>query len=303
MVNYIFKNTLIPILAILILTGCKESYESCHLSKGLDTILSDYVNRYSEDSVIILQFYRVENRTILNIQHSPFYPFKEYVDGCFPYKDKLVLYCLLDRGTLVDSLIDTTFTSDKTTLNNYKSWDDVDCEIDGNTDSESYIVKSRNKIAKAVKTDFVFKERASDTIGIRNYSINNQLNQRLNNHNAPITAIRFASFENNDYYMISEVNLYTKKTLSGCLKRNGRILIFYGLEKLRNPDIIDIKLIQKNLSLLNNHKEISSKLFDFESSEGDIYKILPKGDIEKISVEELSDEKYEMLYKAFGLEE
>lgn len=303
MVNYIFKNTLIPILAILILTGCKESYESCHLSKGLDTILSDYVNRYSEDSVIILQFYRVENRTILNIQHSPFYPFKEYVDGCFPYKDKLVLYCLLDKGTLVDSLIDTTFTSDKTTLNNYKSWDDVDCEIDGNTDSESYIVKSRNKIAKAVKTDFVFKERASDTIGIRNYSINNQLNQRLNNHNAPITAIRFASFENNDYYMISEVNLYTKKTLSGCLKRNGRILIFYGLEKLRNPDIIDIKLIQKNLSLLNNHKEISSKLFDFESSEGDIYKILPKGDIEKISVEELSDEKYEMLYKAFGLEE
>ncbi|MBR4389251.1 MAG: hypothetical protein IKT00_08760 [Prevotella sp.] len=300
MVNLILKKSLIPILAILILTGCKDSYESCHLSKGIDAILSDYVDRYSEDSVITLQFYKVENRTILNIQHSPFYPFKEYVDGCFLYKDKLVLYCLLDKSVLVDSLIDTTFTSDKTILNNYKSWEDVDCEIDGHSDCESYIVKSRNKIVKAVKTDFVFKERASDTIGIRNNSINNLINQRLNNHNAPITAIRFASFENNDYFMISEVNLYAKKTLSGCLKRNGRILTFYGLEKLRNPDVIDIELIQKNLSLLNNHKEISSKSFDFESSEGDLYKILPKGNVEKVSVEELSDEKYEMLYKALG---
>ena len=60
-------------------------------------------------------------------------------------------------------------------------------------------------------------------------------------------------------------------------------------------------MIQKDTSLLNNYKELSSKWFDFESSQGDIYKILPKGNIEKVSIEELSDEKYEMIYNAFGL--
>jgi len=300
MVNYIFKISIIPIFTLLILIGCKENLTSCHLSKGIDAVLSDYINRHSKDSVIIMQFYKVEDRTVLSIQHSPYYPFKEFVDGCFIYKDKLALYCLLDKRTLVESLIDTTFTSDKTILNNYKSWDEVDCEFDGDSDSEYYLVKSREDIVKAIESDLKYKENVSDTNGIRSNSINELLNKRLNSHNVSITAIRFGSFNHNDYFMISEVNVYTKKTLSGCLKRNGRILTFYGVEKLCNPDIIDIKLIHKNLSLLNNHKEISSKWFDFESSEGDIYKVFPKGNVEKVSVEELSDEKYEGLYKALG---
>lgn len=301
MANFLFNKLLITIIVILFLTGCKEYSNSCHLSKGMDVVLADYIDRHPKDSVIIMQFYGVENRTILNIQHSPFYPFKELVDGCFMYKNKLVLYCLLDKITIADSLLDVSFTNDKSILNNYKSWDDADCEYDGDSDSETYLVKSRDNIAKAMENDLRFKEKVSDTIGIRNDSMNNLLNQRLNSHNVTITAIRFASFEKTDYFMISEVNVYTKKSLKGCIKRNGRIITFYGVENLHDPNLIDTKLIQKGLSLLNNYKEISSKWFDFESSQGDIYKILPKGNIEKVSVEELSDEKYDMLYNAFGL--
>lgn len=301
MSNYILKNSLIIIITILIFTGCKEESESCHLSKGMNTVLSDYIDRHPKDSVIILQFYKTDDRTLLNIQHSPFYPFKELVDGCFMYKNKLAIYCLLDKSTLADSLIDFASTSDRTILNNYKSWDEADCEYDGDSDSKTYLVKSRDNIVKAIETDLRFKEKVYDTIGIRNDSINTLLNQRLNSHNVTITAVRFASYEKSDYFMVSEVNVYTKKSLNGCLKRNGRIITFYGIENLHNPDLIDLKLIQKDTSLLNNYKELSSKWFDFESSQGDIYKILPKGNIEKVSIEELSDEKYEMIYNAFGL--
>ena len=301
MTKFYFKILITLLFAELFLTGCKDVLDSHNISESLDKVLADYTTRHDKDSVIIMQFYRVEDRTLLNIQHSPFYPFKELVDGGFMYKEKLVIYCLLDKCTLADSLIDSTFTSDKTILNNYKSWDEVDCEYDGDSNSETYIVKSRDNIAKAIETDLRFKEKVSDTIGIRNDTMNNLLNQRLNSHNITITAIRFTSFEKSDYFMISEVNVYTKKSLNGCIKRNGRIITFYGIENLHNPNLVDTKLIQKGLSLLNNYKELSSKWFDFESSQGDIYKILPKGNIEKVSVEELSDEKYEMLYKAFGL--
>ncbi len=301
MANYIFKKSLITIIVVLIITGCKDNIDTCHLSKGMDTVLSDYIDRHSKDSIIIMQFYRVEDRTIMNIQHSPFYPSKEFIDGCFIYKGKLALYCLLDKCTLADSLIDSTFANDKTILNNFKSWEQVGYEYDRIPDSESYLVKSQNNIVKAEETDLRYKEKVSDTIGIRNESINSLLNQRLNDCNVTITAIRFGSFENIDYFMISAVNVYTKKSLCGCLKRNGRIIIFYGVENLQNQDLIDIKLIQKDISLLNNYKEISSRLFDFESSEGDVYKILPKGNIERVSIDDLPNEKYEMLYNALGL--
>ena len=87
--------------------------DSHNISESLDKVLTDYTTRHDKDSVIIMQFYKVEDRTILNIQHSPFYPFKELVDGGFMYKDKLAIYCLLDKCTLADSLIGVAFTSDK----------------------------------------------------------------------------------------------------------------------------------------------------------------------------------------------
>ena len=291
---------LISIFLTVILTGCKESLEICHLSKGLDTVLSDYIGRHPKDSIIIMQFYGVEGRTILNIQHSPYYPFKEFVDGCFIYKDKLALYCLLDKSVSVDSLVDSVYVSDKTILNSYMSWDEVDFEYDGCSDSESYLVKSQDNIVKAVKTDLQFHEKVSGTIGIRSNSINDMLNQRINSHNVPITTVRFGSFENSDYLIVSETNVYTKESLSGCLKRNGRIITFYKADKLHNPNLIDMELIQMGLPLLNNYKEIPSNWFDFESSEGDVFKILPKGNIERVLIEELPDEKYELLYKALG---
>ena len=302
MVNYIFKNAFLIIIVILILTGCRGNFESGHLSKEMDTILSDYIDRHSKDSVIIMQFYRVEDRTILNLQHSPSYPFKELVDGCFIYKDKLVVFCLIDKCTLADSLIDSTFASNRAILSNYKSWEEVDRIYDGNPDSESYLVKSQENIVKAEEADLRYKEKVSDTIGIRNESINSLLNQRLNNCNVTITAIRFASFENSDYLMISEANVYKMESLSGCIKRNGRIITFYGVEKLHNQDLIDVKLIEKDIPLLNNYKKLSSRLFDFESSEGDVYKISPKGNIERVYIEDLPDEKSELLYKALGFE-
>lgn len=301
MESYIFKKTMFTIMAILILTGCKDKLDSYHLSKGIDSVLSDYIDRHPKDSVLILQFYRIENRTILNIQHSSCYPYREFVDGCFIYKDRLALYSILDKTISVNCLIDSTVASDKTILDNFKSWNEADYEYDDYSDSETYLVKSRDCITKAVEKDLEYKIIVSDTIGIRNAMINNMLNQRLNKHHIPIVSIRFASLDKSDYFMVCEVNAYTRKSLNGCLKRNGRIIVFYGIDNLHSQKIIDLRLIQKELPLLNNYKELPSNWFNYESSEGDVFKILPNGKIVRVPIEELPDEKYEMLYNALGL--
>lgn len=300
MADYIYKKTFITIVFTLTFMGCKEYVEQCHLSKGIDMVLSDYIDRHSEDSVVIMQFYGVENRMILNIQHSPCYPIKEVVDGCFIYKNRLISYCILDKHILVDNLIDSTFASDRTILNNYKSLEDFEDIIDGNPDSECYLLKSQDTIVKAMDSDLKFKEIATDTIGIRNEMINGIINQRLNSYNANIIAIRFGSFENSDFFIVNEVNVYTKKSLSGCLRRNGRIIVLYGVDKLHNQDLIDRRLIHRELSQLDYYKEISSNWFNYLLSNGDIYKILPKGDIQRVSFEELPEKKTELIYKKLG---
>ena len=296
------RNKVIIISLILILLiGCKEAKESYPCSNGVETVLSDYIGRHPKDSILFLQFYKVENRTFLNVQHYPFYPSIELVDGGFFYKDKLVTYCLLDKRIMSDSLIYPALASDKTILNYYKSWDEANVEYDGNPDSETYLVKSRDKIVKAKEIDFEFKEKVSDTTGIRNRELNDIINKRLNNHYVTITAIRFASFEYNDYFMVSEANVYTRKNLSGCLRRNGRIITFYGVENLNNKELVNKMLIQKSLSLLDNYKELSNDWFNRESGEGDIYKILPRGNVEKVSIDELSETECSLLYEALGL--
>lgn len=296
---YALKIILIAFILLLTLTGCKESSKPCNLSKGIDAILSNYIDRHSKDSVIIMQFYGVENRMILNIQHSPCYPIKEVVDGCFIYKNRLISYCILDKHILVDSFIDSTFASNKTILNDYKSLEDFEDIVDCDPDSECYLLKSQDTIVKAMDSDLKFKEIATDTIGIRNEMINGIINQRLNSYNANIIAIRFGSLENSDFFIVNEVNVYTKKSLSGCLRRNGRIIVLYGVDKLHNQDLIDRRLIHRELSQLDYYKEISSNWFNYLLSNGDIFKILPKGNIEKVSYEELPEEKSEMLNKMF----
>lgn len=107
--------------------------------------------------------------------------------------------------------------------------------------------------------------------------------------------------QNSDYFMISEVCVYTKTSLSGCLKRDGRIITFYGVDKLHNQELIDRKLIHNELSQLDNFKELSSNWFNFVSCNGDIFKILPKGDVERVSFEKMSDKRSYMLHRLFEL--
>ena len=68
-----------------------------------------------------------------------------------------------------------------------------------------------------------------------------------------------------------------------------------------NKELVNKMLIQKSLSLLDNYKELSNDWFNRESGEGDIYKILPRGNVEKVSIDELSETECSLLYEALGL--
>lgn len=289
------------IVTTLILTGCKDVLENHNISSSLDKVLADYTSRYDKDSVLTLNFYKIEDRTLFDIGHSPFY-YNNEMDGCFTYKNKLVVYYSNVKDTLASSLIDSIFASDKTILKRYTSFDEANCIYDGKPDVENYIVKSRDCIVKAEENDLKFKEIASDTTGIRNKSLNSVINKRLNNCRVFGTAIRFAEFEKENYFILSYVDSYTSKNLDGCLERNGRIITFYGVKNLHYPNIIDQKLIRSNFSLLDDYKEFSSDEFDSRSRvENIVYRISPKGLVESVSLEEWGEEKTSELFKAFGL--
>ena len=292
----------IPLIVItLILTGCKDAMDSHNISDSLAEVLNDYTTRYDKDSIIILRFYKIEDRTLFDIGHSPFYWNKE-MDGCFNYKNKLVVYYSDIKDSIAESLVDSVFASDKTILKHYTSFTDANYIYDGKPNIEHYLVKSKDCIIKAEEKDLRFKEIVSDTTGIRNASFNSMINQHLNiNNTSFITSIRFASFEDKSYFIVSDIDTYTRKDLSGCLKRNGRIITFYGVENLLCPDILDRQLIKESLPLLDEYKEFSSKEVLFRSGNGDVYRISQKGIVEVVSFEDWSDERREKLFEKFGL--
>lgn len=287
------------LITMLSLTGCKDAMDSHNISDSLAEVLNDYTTRYNKDSVIILRFYKIEDRTLFDIGHSRFY-YNNEMDGCFNYKNKLVVYYSYMKDTLAESLIDSGVASDKTILKHYTLFADANVIYDGKPNIEHYQVKSRDCIVKAVEKDLRFKEIVSDTTGIRNDSFNNMINQYLNNNSSRITAIRFASFEGKNYFIVSDIDIFTRKDLSGCLKRNGRIITFYGAKNLLCPDILDQQLIKKSLSLLDEYKEFSNEEVLFRASLGDIYSFSQKGTVEAVSFEKWSEERSDNLYEKFG---
>ena len=296
MANFHSKILIAQLIAMFFLTGCKDVMDSRVISEGLAEVIDDYTTRYDKDSVILLRFYKIEDRTLLDIAHSPFYWNKE-MDGCFNYKNKLVVYYSYVKDSLAESLIDSTFARDKTSLKHYTLFADANCIYDGKPNIEHYLVKSRDCIVKAKEKDLRFKEIVSDTTGIRNESFNNMINQYLNNNSCCITAIRFATFEGENYFIISDIDIYTRKNLSGCLKRNGRIITFYGVENLICPDILDQQLIKGSLPLLDEYKEFSNEEVLFRASVGDIYRFSQEGTVEAVSFENWSEERSDRLYE------
>lgn len=287
-------------MVVVLLVGCKEVAENRQISKALDDVLADYTTRYNKDNVIILNFYKIEDQTLFSIGHSRFY-FNKEMNGCFIYNKKLVVYYLYSKDSLADSLIDYSFTADRDILKDYIFFGDMNCEYDGKPNIEDYVVKSKECIVKAKEADLKYKEIVSDTTGIKSDSFNKLINERFNHSNACITAIRFASFENDCYIHVKDVDSYSRKNLNGCLKRNGRIVTFYNTENLLYPNMLDQQLIQQSLSLLNKYKEFSDNEFMFRLVAGDVYKISSNGSVIKVDMSEWTDDKCNMLYHQFGL--
>lgn len=270
--------------------GCKQSADLYHISDEMDKVLTDYIDRHNKDSIISLYFFHVEDRTYFDIEHCPFYQ-KTLVDGAFIYKNKLITYFIESKNTEAINLVDTTFTKDKCLLKHYKSWDDVNWEYDGNPDREIYFVKTPNSIIRIQASDIKYEEKAVDTIGIRSITINQLINQRLNKSSTNMIALHFASLGGKDYIRIKSVNAYSKNSLSGCMKRNGRVICFYNVNKLHNQDLIDQNNFNDSFSLLDDYREIPYDNFLYIISTGDVFRILPDGDLIGFSAEE-----YENVY-------
>ena len=265
--------------------GCKQSTDLCYTSDAMNMVLTDYIDRHNKDSIISLYFFHVENRTYFDIEHSPFYQ-KSLADGGFIYKNKLITYYIESKKTDVNNLVDTSFTKDQSIFDHYKSWDDVNWEYGGNPDRETYFVKSQDSIIKIHASDIKYKEKAIDTIGIRSAAINHLINQRLNKSSTNMVAIHFASLGKTDYIRIKSVNVYSKDSLSGCMKRNGRVICFYNVNKLQNQNLIDKNSFKNNVLLLDDYREIPYDKFHYIVSAGDVFRILPNGNLIEFSEDE-----------------
>jgi len=101
-----------------------------------------------------------------------------------------------------------------------------------------------------------------------------------------MVAIHFASLGKTDYIRIKSVNVYSKDSLSGCMKRNGRVICFYNVNKLQNQNLIDKNSFKNNVLLLDDYREIPYDKFHYIVSAGDVFRILPNGNLIEFSEDE-----------------
>lgn len=267
------------IFVLLLFCCCEQKYNGLRISDGLETVLSDYIERYDTDSIIRVEFYKIKDHVNMLVFHEPYYD-KNYVDGCFKKQGKLIVYHC-DYEGLADSLIMPYNSINKDLLKKYKFWTLSD--YDGNRDLCEYHILSKDKIIKNSKKNIIYNNSITNTDGIYSPAINKILNEKLNSNGSLVTSLHFASVKGKDYVCINSGRFYDYKNLYGCIIRDERMITLHSVDKISYKNIIDTSLIKKDLPILAKYKKIPKDDRALYLMFGDCYRILSTDSLIKIT--------------------
>lgn len=269
-------------LLCIVLIACNRngSNFSAMMPPELDSILDKYIAENPKRNVFNMLFYNFNNKQFFTLQSSSDYYDSNYVDGCFMKNGKIIIFWSVNNSWK-DSLLhipqeELCFDS----LEKYKDFNKVGVDYDVPENSLTYRILSKNKYRKAEESDWSYPEPACDSNVISSSALNKIVNDFINTNDSPIiTYLRFSNVNGDNFVSIGYDFVYNPETFSGMFYRNGRIVVVYSLDNIRNLDIIDKESLLP-IQTISDYRALKRKFPRFSEKK---YRIVSKEKMERIT--------------------
>ena len=248
------KKLLLFLILALVLIGCVSSNNTTNrnMCPVLDSIMNIFTNKCKDDKIFHIKFYRINHSDIISISNAYAYD-KNFVDGYFFYKDRLVTYCFFDNREREDIIYTENCLDFTDTITGYSEKSTIVADFEPY--NEKYLLRSTTEI-KPLEPQYIQKnwELATDTNVINNTSLNCLLNDYINKNPSVLYDLRFNYIGKNYYVSITGREYYDSNN-SGYFIRNGHLVVIYSLENIQNTNLLQVdELRNDNRNLLNYRK-------------------------------------------------
>jgi hypothetical protein len=276
------RKIITTIFLCIALIACNRngSNSSAIMPPELDSILDEYIANNPKRNVFNIVFENRNHKQFFYLQSYPDFYDGNFVDGCFIKNGKIIIFWSINKSWK-DSLLhipqeELCFDS----LAKYSDINKVGVHFDGSPNHLTYRILSVNKYRKAEDSDWSYPEPACDSNVISSAALNKIVNDFINTNDSPtITYLRFSNVNGDNFVSIGYDIVYNPETFSGMFYRNGRIVIVYSLDNIRNLDIIDRKSLLP-IQTISDYRSIKRKFPRFPEKK---YRIVSKGKMERIT--------------------
>ena len=272
--------TIILLCIALIACNRNGSNSSAIMPPELDSILDEYIANNPKRNVFNIVFENRNHKQFFYLQSYPDFYDGNFVDGCFIKNGKIIIFWSINKSWK-DSLLhipqeELCFDS----LAKYKDVNKGDAHFDGSPYHLTYRILSVNKYRKAEDSDWSYPEPACDSNVISSAALNKIVNDFINTNDSPtITYLRFSNVNGDNFVSIGDDIVYNPEKFSGMFYRNGRIVVVYSLDNIRNLDIIDRKSLLP-IQTISDYRSMKRKFPRFPEKK---YRIVSKGEMERIA--------------------
>ncbi len=278
MMRKIITTTLLCIA--LIACNRNGSNSSAIMPPELDSILDKYIAENPKRKVFDIIFENRNHKQFFTLESYPDFYDGNFVDGCFMKNGKIIIFWSVNKSWK-DSLLH--IPQEELCFDSLEKYEDVnkgDVQFCGSPNSLTYRILSVNKYKKADESDWSYPESACDSNVISSTALNKVVNDVINTIDSPpITYLRFSNVNGDNFVSIGYDIVYNPETFSGMFYRNGRIVVVYSLDNIRNLDIIDRKSLLP-IQTISDYRALKRKFPRFSEKK---YRIVSKEKMERIT--------------------
>lgn len=269
-------------LLCIVLIACNRngSSFSAMMPPELDSILDKYIAENPKRKVFDIIFENRNHKQFFTLESYPDFYDGNFVDGCFMKNGKIIIFWSVNKSWK-DSLLH--IPQEELCFDSLEKYEDVnkgDVQFCGSPNSLTYRILSKNKYKKADESDWSYPESACDSNVINSTALNKVVNDVINTIDSPpITYLRFSNVNGDNFVSIGYDFVYNPETFSGMFYRNGRIVVVYSLDNIRNLDIIDRKSLLP-IQTISDYRALKRKFPRFSEKK---YRIVSKEKMERIT--------------------
>ena len=268
------------ICVVMISCNQKGNGSFATMPPELDSILDKYIAENPKRKVFDIIFENRNHKQFFTLESYPDFYDGNFVDGCFMKNGKIIIFWSVNKSWK-DSLLH--IPQEELCFDSLEKYEDVnkgDVQFCGSPNSLTYRILSVNKYKKADESDWSYPESACDSNVINSTALNKVVNDVINTIDSPpITYLRFSNVNGDNFVSIGYDIVYNPETFSGMFYRNGRIVVVYSLDNIRNLDIIDKESLLP-IQTISDYRALKRKFPRFSEKK---YRIVSKEKMERIT--------------------